>query len=222
MSYHRLLLVAIVSLFALGVVCSQSADTSEAIPDGAITTSQQGIDGGYFYSFWNAGGGTVYMTLGADGNYSTRWIDCNNFTAGKGWKVGGRKTVHYVGSFDAGRNGYLVVYGWTFDPLVEYYIVENHGGWNPPRGTAIGSVVSYGGTYKIYKTRRINQPSIIGTATFDQFWSVRRSGRASGTVTTANHFDAWAALGMTLGAPPSTTCSWQPRDTRAPDDRLLR
>ena len=46
---------------------------------------------------------------------------------------------------------------------------------------------------------RYNAPSIIGNADFKQFWSIRTSKRTSGTVTVANHFNAWKKVGMTLG-----------------------
>lgn len=174
--------------------------TTIALSATTVTTNQTGTHDGYFYSFWNAGGGSVTMTLGSGGNYSVDWSNCNNFTCGKGWSTGAVRNINFSGSFNGGSNGYLALYGWTKDPLIEYYVIENYGSWTPPGATSLGTMTSDGGTYNIYRTQRVNQPSIIGTATFDQYWSVRTSKRSSGTITFSNHINAWASHGMNMGS----------------------
>lgn len=112
------------------------------------------------------------------------------------------------------------MYGWTKSPLVEYYILENYGDYNPGSSmTYVGTLDSDGSTYKVYKNTRTNAASIEGDGqTFTQFWSIREVSstqkqchfdqtlticqdlRSSGTVTTANHFDGWESLGLSMGS----------------------
>lgn len=182
--------------------------THEDIADATIlersgTASSTGTSGGYYYSFYTDNNAYVVYTNGAGGEYSVQWSGSGDFVAGKGWSTGSARTITYSGTYspNPSAGSYLAVYGWFTNPLVEYYIVENYAsGYNPSSGlTFKGTVTSDGSVYNIYEGTRVNQPSILGTSTFNQYWSIRQNKRTGGTVTTANHFNAWHSLGLQTG-----------------------
>jgi len=144
-------------------------------------------------------GGTVSYTPNG-GSFSVNWNTEDDFVVGVGWTTGSTAPISFSGTFGVeGGTGLLSVYGWSENPLVEYYIIEDSS--SPPSfGSVKGSVTSDGSSYTIWENQRVNEPSIIGTTTFNQYISVRSSPRTSGTVTVENHFQAWAGLGMDLGS----------------------
>ena len=65
-----------------------------------------------------------------------------------------------------------------------------------------GSVSSDGHNYTTYEHQQVNQPSIQGTATFEQYldnWGGSSIG-SNHAVTTGNHFNHWNNIGMHMGS----------------------
>jgi endo-1,4-beta-xylanase len=163
-----------------------------------VVTSGSGKYCGYSYENW-VGSGSATMTLKTDG-FSVNWTGSTQFVGREGIRPGSANLViDYNATFTPNGNSYLCVYGWTTSPLVEYYVVDSWGTYKPPGGSSLGTVTTDGGTYDIYKSTRTNQPSIQGTATFPQYWSVRQQKKTSGTITLANHITAWAGKSMPMG-----------------------
>ncbi len=171
-----------------------------------ITENTTGSEDGYDYELWKDTG-TTSMTLTGGGTFSCEWSDINNALFRKGQKFDCTQTYKELGNiqvdydvdYNPNGNSYLCVYGWTKEPLVEYYIVDSWGTWRPPGATSMGTITVDGGTYDVYHTIRENQPSIIGNTTFDQYWSVRTDKKTSGTISVSQHFAAWEEMGLTMG-----------------------
>ncbi|KAJ7187355.1 xylanase A [Mycena filopes] len=166
----------------------------------------QGTFDGFFWQNFVAGSFDVIFTNIAGGQFEVQWDGSGDFVVGQGVNPGSTSRVmnfNAAWSPNPASAAILSVYGWSTNPLVEYYINEDANDFNigtiNPGTTHKGTVVSDGSTYDIFEHTQVNQPSIQGTATFNQYLSVRQNKRTSGSVTIQNHINAWAALGMHLG-----------------------
>jgi endo-1,4-beta-xylanase len=158
------------------------------------------FDGSYFTMY--VSGGSACMTLNSGSSYSTTWSGIGDFVGGIGFNPGSTsQSLSFNGSMsDSGGTALMSLYGWSTNPLVEYYVEEDYVGSPNAAGTFEGTVTSNGGTYNIYEHQQVNQPCITGNScTFEQYLAIRTSPVTSGTITFQNFVNAWASHGMDLG-----------------------
>ncbi|MDR1868545.1 MAG: glycoside hydrolase family 11 protein [Treponema sp.] len=177
----------------------------------------------YGYEIWSAGGSSnKLMWYGPDirggAAFRAEWNYPNDFLGRVGyfWNEGRPYTYYknlycdfeYTRSANGtgGDYSYIGIYGWSKNPLIEYYIVEDWYGSGIIRPSVMGGGATKKGefdvddaTYFIYQGTRNNQPSIEGTATFKQYFSVRQTRRQSGTISITEHFKEWEKIGLKLG-----------------------
>ena len=218
---------AAVCLMSVCTGCGNTGGTSSAPTDSSSEQSSEipaepqvftenitGTQDDYDYELWKDSGTTSFTVDPKGGTFSCEWSEINNALFRRGTKYDctqtyqdlGNITVDYGVDYQPVGNSYMCIYGWTREPLIEYYIVESWGSWRPPGAPfAIGTVTVDGAVYDIYKTTRYEQPSIDDTQTFDQYWSVRRTKpqgdgtKLEGTISVSKHFDAWKKCGLELG-----------------------
>ncbi|KUL83095.1 hypothetical protein ZTR_11159 [Talaromyces verruculosus] len=173
--------------------------------DSTFSTSKDGVDSaGFYYSLYNANGaGAGYTEFSNSGEFEIGWNlpSDTEFLGGKGFKDTSTRSLTWSGYFTATGDYTLAIYGWTLNPVTEWYIVEKHGTGTPGNGHVVGTVTSDGGTYDVYDLYYSDVPEIYGVTSFHQYWSVRQVGRSTGTVDVTTHFNAWKKLGLAPGTP---------------------
>ena len=192
-------------------------------------SQKMGTVGGYDYELWSqngAGSATMKLNVSEEngGAFEVEWSGTINMLArtGKRWGSNSNVTVQNVGNitseFDVEWSSsdnvkYVSVYGWGyydqqdipsgFSNEIEYYIVQDRGSYNPTSGgKKWGSATIDGIEYDFYTTDRVQQPSLSGTSTFKQYWSIPKNTsqhRTKGTISISKHFKAWADAGMKMG-----------------------
>jgi len=147
------------------------------------------------------------------GNFSANWRTTRansgfNNLHGMGWSVGRANRVigYNLGYLNhtSGHTGMTIgaFYGWTRQPLIEYYVLDNWINHRSTPGTLLGTFTSDGGTYEVWRAQRTGH-NINGYGPFIQLKSVRTAIRPIGqnhTITFQNHVNAWARFGQSMGS----------------------
>lgn len=181
-------------------------------------SNSKGNVGKYAYELWAEGSGSGCMTVhNVDATFSATWTGVEDFLARVGLDFNQTQTHTQVGTISAefaeekeesgGGLTYVGIYGWTVNPLHEFYILDDWGSVKPA-GTAsdgtprdfVGTLEADGETYDVWKKKRVDKPAITGPSeTFDQYFSIRRSARQCGKISVSTHFKKWEELGLSFG-----------------------
>jgi len=184
-----------------------------------VSTNTVGsFSNGIGYELWNEGGNGGSATFYDDGSFKCNMTGAKDYLCRSGLSFDSDKSHTELGHMKAdfklvksGLTGidysYIGIYGWTREPLVEWYIVDNTGSqYMPGSWVAQGSSAKNhgdfqidGATYTVYEGDRTSY-SIDGDNTyFKQYFSVRKTARDCGTIDITAHFKKWEELGMKMG-----------------------
>lgn len=194
-------------------------DCSASMPSGGTTRMNNGSggQGNLAWEIWsNTGQGQ--LTFYDVPAFIATWNESGGYLGRLGYEWGGfqgnpvphdqRGTIsaqfasRKTGT--AGGYSYIGMYGWTTNPCVEWYVVDdsyNNMPINPGNTTNKGDVEIDGGTYVVYTrpTTGSGGTRCSGVTDWIQYYSVRRTARACGVISLSEHFNAWESLGMDMG-----------------------
>ncbi|MCL2694669.1 MAG: glycoside hydrolase family 11 protein [Oscillospiraceae bacterium] len=153
--------------------------------------------------------GQANMTIYSDGTFECFWdrAETPNILYRSGKRFNRDRTHQEIGDifltfdveYEAVGNSSLTIYGWTVEPLVEYYIIESWVSYRPTGGEHLGEFEVDGAMYDVYIQAQSGGNILGSSGEFVQYRSVRQDIRSSGTVPISEHFRLWESLGHDLG-----------------------
>ena len=207
--------------FAASGALAQDFCQTAAHSGSKVEVSSNKVDkfsNGIGYELWNEGGNGGSATFYDDGSFSCKMTGAKDYLCRAGLSFNSDKTHEEIGHMKADFKlvkgnlsgidySYIGIYGWTREPLVEWYIVDNSGSQYMPGDWVMqgssqkkhGEFEIDGAKYIVYEGDRTSY-SIDGDNTyFKQYFSVRTSMRDCGTIDITAHFKKWEELGMRMG-----------------------
>ncbi|ORX51484.1 xylanase, partial [Piromyces finnis] len=181
--------------------CDATGHSGESIK---VNGNKIGKIGNVDYQLW-ADGGNNSATFYSDGSFSCAFQTSIDYLCRTGMSFNNGKTHSQIGHITADFKvvkqsitnvgyAYVGVYGWTKNPRVEYYVVDD---WLSPQrpgdwlgNQKQGDFTIDGAEYTVYKNVRSD---------LTQYFSLRKVGRSCGSINVSAHFQQWEKLGMTMG-----------------------
>jgi len=180
-------IIVLAAVIAFSWGCQNQVTGPEDTATPRLRGYSSGSCGSYWYTHWTNGGSANFNCNGSNG-FSVSFSNAN-FVTGIGWSSGASRSISFSGSC-SGCSWGPGVYGWSRNPLIEYYIGKSG-------GSSAGSYSCNGRSYTLQIDRRYGQPSIDGTSDFDQY---NCSGSRNSPVDMGCHFNAWRNMGKGGGS----------------------
>ncbi|MBR4829209.1 MAG: glycoside hydrolase family 11 protein, partial [Muribaculaceae bacterium] len=159
------------------------------------------------YEQWYQGGNGT-MTYYNNGTFQANWSESSDYRIYVGYQYGNNgpgvdhTTKDYAVDYKytktgSAQFGYIGVSGWTKNPQVEYFIIDDW--YSKPSeqyiGEKFGEIEVDGAKYTIHAYLRQQEPCPWGgTSTYVQFFSLRETPRQCGHIDISAHFRKWDEL----------------------------
>jgi len=190
--------------------CSSASHSGQSVKE---TGNKVGNIGDIGYEMW-ADSGNNSATFYSDGSFSCSFSNAKDYLCRTGLSFDSTQSHSQIGHMYADFKlvkqnianvdySYVGIYGWTRNPLVEFYIVDNWlseyrpGDWVGNKKH--GDFMIDGAEYTVFENDRFG-PSIDGDTQFKQYFSIRKQARDCGTIDISAHFEQWEKLGMKMGS----------------------
>ena len=219
--------VAASLLMTGGIMAPVSAEeigpgTDVTVSSGSV--NEQGMYGLYDHIYWNDDQGSIETKFKLRGAFDFTFNDVSSAICMTGnlfvrqakdaennditvrEKLYGDPVIEYRAKVETDDNYRLGAYGWFDKDRIEYFIVDDWGGFEPSEcsGELVGTIEADGGIYDIYKNYvgGFDNPTPV-----TQITSVRRekksteNGYVDGKISVYKHFEEWKKLGIATDEP---------------------
>lgn len=196
----------------------EEPDCNAAMPTNGQDHSgnSRGGSGNLAWEIWSNTGEGELTTFEGVAAFRASWNNAGGYLGRMGFEWGnngepytahGRIHAQFVSRKDEDGSGggysYVGMYGWTLNPCVEWYVIEdtfNTLPFNPGGTVDKGQVTIDGGTYQIYTrdTTGTGGSRCGDVSNWIQYYSIRTSPRSCGLISLSDHFDAWEEKGMSM------------------------